>query len=286
MVEGATGRPEGDHGEHLGGVRHHRVAVERFVDVRRRAADEGAPGGHEGIGEVQLVGAGGPHPGDVPVRDDPDVLRVEHRGARPALGLRPALQADAEQIRTGRAAGELPHPGAPIAAVDLLDLLHRELAGGEDDVGAVGVDLGLRLQRQCAEVDQRRAEAGHPAGGRVDGRDLLDPVEELRRRQRLPAEHRRRRGAVDAGLLQQVDVVAGDIALLVELVAALPEDLEGLLEGTFASRSRRCGQVPVVAHPGLRFRVCFRGAANVRRTPRQAPSVLPRRSLKVFPIAR
>ncbi len=82
-------------------------------------------------------------------------------------------------------------------------------------------------------IGGRNAEARHPAGGGVGGRDFLDQATEILRGKFIAAETLRHEGAVDADGLKLRDDCHGYVAQRLELFRARAD---------FAfQRLKRCG---------------------------------------------
>jgi hypothetical protein len=155
VVEGGARDPEVDHGEHLCGVGERGVAVQRLVDGRGAAADEGPLLGDLDVPHDQVEAAGPDHADDVPVLDDLDLVGPQQDGAGLAARRLVSRDPDPEHVGRHAAAGPLPPAVHQEAGPGVLGGLHREQAAREDDVRAVRVELRLGLERERREVDQR-----------------------------------------------------------------------------------------------------------------------------------
>ncbi|MNN20849.1 hypothetical protein D3C81_1341490 [compost metagenome] len=240
FVERGAAEAEVDHGEHLGGVGDGRIAVERLVDGRFAAADEGPAVLDEGAIEAQVMAAGAFQANHVPVLDDFHPAGRQQRGTRPPTGTSGA-DADTEHVGALAAAGELPGSGDLPTALHRFGGLQREQASGEHQVRTLGIQFSLAFLRQCGEIGAGAAETGDPAGGAIGFRDTFDHAQEFGRCHRIAAEAFRRGGTIDADLLETLDHVARHMAAAVELLAALTHLVQDALEvgGDIAGRLLR-----------------------------------------------
>jgi hypothetical protein len=151
----------------------------------------GERGGHEAIGDGEVVAAGPFEAGNLPVvvdlrgRDDHDVALAR------VLRVAADQRAGGEPFSVTHHAGEGPAAGEPIAAVHRRGGAGRQDGDGGGRNAATGQDLVDRLVREEARGEAHRGGGDHeaPAGRRVDVGQCLDHLE-LDDRIRLGAPER------------------------------------------------------------------------------------------------
>ena len=136
--------------------------------------------GDEGVGDDDVVGAGGAHAVGVPHVLDVDVA---DRAAAPApgrcrLSSRPAQRTDDDPVAVHHAGGPRPPPGQPDAAVDRhATARRRQGSGRQERPRREGLLLGLLAEQRHHPVVQG-VEAEGPRAGRASVRHPADRVED------------------------------------------------------------------------------------------------------------
>ena len=130
---------------------------------------EGAPLGHEEVGDVVVVAARPLQPLDVPAVGEDDLVAGDHRHqqrgdpvvADHQLAVHRGHEAGGHVLGMPGAGAELPGPGDPVAAVDrLAQAVREELAAHRHQVVVGGEHLGEPVVGEVGGTGRRRGEVG------------------------------------------------------------------------------------------------------------------------------
>ena len=194
------------------------------MKLSARCADEHVV--HDDVVAAAATQADGvPHVVDAVVAQRQQVGAEVHGLARRVVG----GPADERPPRVVAAGGEAPPPGQPVPAVDERRLAHRRVRRGDQRVGVRAPHVVLRLLREQREVPGVHPDdGGDPARRAARAADQLDRGVEVDRVGFGAAVAGRLQQLEEAGLLQRLDRLLGDLAGVLRLLRALAQIREQL----------------------------------------------------------